>query len=295
MVILNHNLRLFIEVAEMGSITQTATKLYVSQPAISKAIKNLEEELNVKLFHRNKRTGLILTDIGHEILIIARQMQELENLLYQTTYKENNFMGGKLKIASMPILTSVFLSPVLYEFKKRYPKVSIELIEGSSIEIRKAVEEHQVDFAIASEPFDDLDFQVIFTDKMLAISKQPFQLDIIDIHSHTDNFILCRAGQETILEKHHLDRIPLEKSFIVEQAETVISLVENNNGIGILSQLVLDNTPNQLYRLPIIPKIEIKDAIIANSLDDLTPVAMEMKRMIIEYIHKKDEQNKFCL
>lgn len=71
MIMLNHNLRIFIRVAEKGSITETANELYISQPAVSKAIKILEDELNLKLFHRDKRKGLILTDIGHEILFIA--------------------------------------------------------------------------------------------------------------------------------------------------------------------------------------------------------------------------------
>lgn len=118
MIMLNHNLRIFLNVAERGSITETANELYISQPAVSKAIKNLEEELDLKLFHRDKRKGLLLTDIGKEILLIARQMAELENRMYQTAFRSNIFIGGKVKIASMPILTSVILSEVFYDFRK---------------------------------------------------------------------------------------------------------------------------------------------------------------------------------
>lgn len=118
MIMLNHNLRIFIRVAEKGSITETANELYISQPAVSKAIKILEDELNLKLFHRDKRKGLILTDIGHEILILARQMEKTENRMYQAAFRSNNFIGGKVRIASMPILTSVILSEVFYRFHK---------------------------------------------------------------------------------------------------------------------------------------------------------------------------------
>lgn len=116
MIMLNHNLRIFIRVAEKGSITETANELYISQPAVSKAIKILEDELNLKLFHRDKRKGLILTDIGHEILILARQMEKTENRMYQAAFRSNNFIGGKVRIASMPILTSVILSEVFIAF-----------------------------------------------------------------------------------------------------------------------------------------------------------------------------------
>ena len=64
MIMLNNNLHIFITAAQTGSLTEAAKKLYVSQPAISQAIKKLEEELNVKLFIRNKRSNLILTDVG---------------------------------------------------------------------------------------------------------------------------------------------------------------------------------------------------------------------------------------
>lgn len=84
--------------------------LYVIQPAISRAIKALEDELKAKLFLRDKRNGLILTDVGEKILLLARQMVDMENRIYQTGYSNNNFLGSKARIASMPILTSVILS-----------------------------------------------------------------------------------------------------------------------------------------------------------------------------------------
>lgn len=55
------------EVAKRGSVTKTANELYVSQPAVTKAVKNLERRLNLKLFHRDRRRGLILTDAGEKI------------------------------------------------------------------------------------------------------------------------------------------------------------------------------------------------------------------------------------
>lgn len=119
MIMLNHNLHIFLSVAEKGSITAAANKAYISQPAVSKAIKNLEKELNVTLFHRDKRRGLILTEVGHKILLLAEQMSDIENRIYQTAFQSNNFLGGKVKIASMPILTSVILAKVLYTFRKK--------------------------------------------------------------------------------------------------------------------------------------------------------------------------------
>ena len=74
MIMLNHNLRLFIAAAETGSLTDAAKKLYISQPAISQGIKKLEEELQVRLFIRSKRSKLLLTSVGKDILALAYQM-----------------------------------------------------------------------------------------------------------------------------------------------------------------------------------------------------------------------------
>ena len=64
-MMMSRNLEIFIKVAECGSITRVSKMLYITQPAVSNAISKLETELKVKLFFRDKRNGLLLTDVGH--------------------------------------------------------------------------------------------------------------------------------------------------------------------------------------------------------------------------------------
>lgn len=283
MIMINHNLRIFISVAEKGSFTAAADELFITQPAVSRAIKALEDELNLKLFYRDKRKGLILTDAGQKILVLARQMLDMENRIYQTAFRENNFLGGKVRIASMPILTSVILSKVFYAFQNKYPYVTLELIEGSTPEIRKAVEEHQVDFGLTASPFGELDSYKILKDRMVAISREPVSSDVpIDLSNAESKYILCRAGYETVIEELQEDKIKLPGSFVVQQAEAVINFVEQKNGIGIISEFVLNATPNSLIRLPITPSVEMDFGLIANDLNDLTPVATALINMVKE-------------
>ena len=294
MIMMNNNLRVFIQVAERGSFTQVANELYISQPAVSRAIKALEDELKVKLFFRDKRNGLILTDAGEKILLLARQMADNENRIYQTAFRENNFLGGKVRVASMPILTSVILSKVIFRFRQKYPYVTLELIEGSSSEIRKAVEEHKVDFGFTSSPFGNLDRRVMFTDRMVAVSReQNDNQKPIDLTVDTEKYILCRAGYETVIEELNAQRVKLEHCFIVQQAETVINLVKEGNGTGILSELVLNATPNELFRQSVTPPVQMDIGIIANDLSDLTPVAFTLMqcrwfRKSVRSMKKKD-------
>lgn len=291
MIMMNNNLRVFIRVAERGSFTQTANELYISQPAVSRAIKALEDELKVKLFFRDKRNGLILTDAGEKILLLARQMADNENRIYQTAFRENNFLGGKVRVASMPILTSVILSKVIFRFRQKYPYVTLELMEGSSSEIRKAVEEHKVDFGFTSSPFGNLDRRVMFTDRMVAVSReQNDNQKPIDLTVDTEKYILCRAGYETVIEELNAQRVKLEHCFIVQQAETVINLVKEGNGTGILSELVLNATPNELFRQSVTPPVQMDIGIVANDLSDLTPIALTLMQMVEEVCQEYEEK-----
>lgn len=279
MIILNNNLRIFIVVAQKKSITQAAKSLYISQPAVSKAIKNLETEFHLKLFYRSRQDGLILTESGEKILQLANQMADIENRMYQTAFEENHFMGGHLRIASIPILTSVILAKALHHFKKQHPFVTVELLEGSSLEIQKAIKEYKVDFGVTSSPFNDLEYEVLLEDKMIAISQTPLP-EVVDLYEHSEKYIFCEMGLETMMEELKSGQIDFKESLVVQSPETVIAMAANKNGIGIISELVLSSFPNALFFSEISPAVGFEIGILANDLKDLTLVALEFKRTI---------------
>ena len=163
---ISYSLRIFLQVAEVGSVTKTANALYVSQPAVTKAIRKLETELNLKLFHHDRRRNrLILTDAGEKIFLLAKQMENLEEQIYQTAFSENNFLGGKLRIASVPIATTLILS----RYREKYPAVTVELDEGTPAEIRRLLENYAVDFAVTYSPFGNFDSEILIEDEMVGI------------------------------------------------------------------------------------------------------------------------------
>lgn len=282
----NNNLKIFSAVAKNKSITKTANELFVSQPAISKAIKTLEEELQIKLFHRDKRKGLYLTSAGEKILLLVSQMEDIENKIYQTAYAENNFLGGTVKIASIPIITTMILSSAFKEFREKYPLVKVELIEGTTSEVRAAVLEHKVDFGLSTSPFQELDTKFMLLDKMCAISSQPLSKKVNLYKEPAENLIFCHAGQETAMEVlHSYNNIHFEKSFIVKQPETVVKFVENGHGIGIISDFVLSSiNQHYIYKAEIEPEIEIEIGMTAINFSELSPAAAKMKETIEEQI-----------
>lgn len=280
MIMLNNNLRIFITAAELESLTEAAKKLYVSQPAISQAIRKLEEELNVKLFIRNKRSTLKLTDAGKDILAIAYKMADLENKLYQRAYEENHLMGGMIRIASVPIGMSLILSHVLPIFKKQFPEVQIELLEGSPFEVKNMVLNFQADIGITTSPYLGLSHKLLMNDRMVSISRDDAVR--IDLRKNNKDLILCRVAKDSCLEQLAGQNIDLSHVQVVEAASTQINMIENNNGKGIISELMLSTIPNELVRGTVLPKVETEISLIAHDFDELPAAAKEISDMILQ-------------
>ena len=123
--------RVFKEVAETGNITAAAQALYISQSAVSQSIKQLESELQTRLFSRNSR-GVTLTGEGKLLYEYVRSaiglLENGEDKLSQT----RQLQMGQLTIGASDTVTSLFLLPYLDQFHKQYPAIHIQIISGRS-------------------------------------------------------------------------------------------------------------------------------------------------------------------
>ena len=290
---LNHNLKMFLAVVRNGGITEAANSLYISQPAVSQAIKSLEQALNVKLFYRDRKHGVVLTEVCEKIRLLALEMEHLEDQLYQTAYLENHFIGGNLRIGSLPVLTATLLPDPLFAFREKYPQVNVSLAEGSPRELRRMVEDRSIDLALSCSPFGKLDHEVLIHDKMVGI--QPVgaeNLDQIDLRHNTEKLILVRAGSETSNESL-IGRLRLDfsKNILTTNGSSVVSLVKSGVGSGVISEYTLDAIDPGMKRVPVVPEIRIDIGVQCCDLKDLTPVAAEFVRMLAEYTALKTARN----
>ena len=279
----NARYRAFVLAVESGSIRNASEVLGYTSSAVSQLIQSLEKELSLKLFHRDKKSGMIPTEAGKKILLLARQMEDLENRIYQTAFRENNFIGGKLRIASVPVTTTVLLSKVLRQYREAYPYVTVEIKEGSPLVVRKMVEEHAVDFAVTYAPFGNLDAEILIMDEMVGILPPDSDTEIMEIGKETEHMILCRAGMETVMERLPSEqRIDFSRSLLVQNAETVVRMVDEGNGVGLISKFTLSSMSHHLRICQIQPTLDTQIGLLAYDLADLTPVAQEFARMIRE-------------
>lgn len=281
-MILNRNLELFIKVAECGSLTKTAKTYYITQPAVSNALSKLENELGVKLFIRDKRNGLILTDIGKQILTYAKQMEDIDNRICQAAYKEKHMLGGRVRIAVLTSLVSTILSKALKEYRSLYPGIDIEIKEGTPNDIFAMIEEHSADFAISCSPFGKFHASVLVHDCIMAIYPPGIQgKNTVALDNPPDTLIINRPAYETILD--HItskDIVKFEKIISVQNAETALRMVEDGVGIGIISKYTLETLAPGYPKCPVVPEITFDIGLFANDLNDLTPAAAEFLRII---------------
>ncbi|MEM6883446.1 MAG: LysR family transcriptional regulator [Verrucomicrobiota bacterium] len=156
------HLRYFVMTAQAGSVNRASERLFVSQPAVSRQIKDLEDELGMPLFIREP-TGLSLTPAGETALVHARDiLMKAEGL--QTalkTFSENNARHS-LKVGYLPTALPGFLATGMRRFKQQVSGVELQITEMSPVEQEEALRDGKIDLGLIGDPEDHLrrEFQV---------------------------------------------------------------------------------------------------------------------------------------
>lgn len=144
-------LEYFCSVCYYKSITRAADELHVSQPAISTAIKDLENEYDVSLFHRIGKK-LILTSEGEifydKALDLLKHVEAVSQELWDLGQRDRT-----IKIGIPPMISTIFFPQMLVEFNRFHPDISVELFELGSIKAGKMVENEVLDIAIVNMGF----------------------------------------------------------------------------------------------------------------------------------------------
>ncbi len=162
-----------IELSKSLNFSQVAEQLGISQPALSKQILNLENELGVKLFDR-RTSPLTLTPAGEYFIREAQELVYQEDQLMRSLQDYKRGERGKLTIGISPFRCLYYVADVLKRFRERYPDVQVTLHEAGSDLLRQEATEGKFDFAIVNLPVDEsvLDVTPLEPDTMvLAVPK----------------------------------------------------------------------------------------------------------------------------
>ncbi|MCI8297699.1 MAG: LysR family transcriptional regulator [Lachnospiraceae bacterium] len=143
--------RIFYEVAKTGNISKAAKELYISQPAISKAISKLEDSLKVSLFTRSSR-GVHLTPEGELLFGYVQTAFQALDLGEQELKRIQEFNIGHLKIGVSNTLCKYILLPYLKNFIEQYPHIKITIEGQATAKTISMLEQHMLDVGLVAEP-----------------------------------------------------------------------------------------------------------------------------------------------
>ncbi|MCM1236100.1 MAG: LysR family transcriptional regulator [Ruminococcus flavefaciens] len=144
-------LRYFLEIAREENMTRAAEILHISQPTLSKQMKELEQELGKKLFRRGS-TSMKLTDEG---MLLRRRAEDILDMVDKTTAEFmslNEINGGDVYIGCAESYQIRYLAQVIKDFRKQYPLMQYHLLSGNTENVAERLDRGLLDFAVIVEP-----------------------------------------------------------------------------------------------------------------------------------------------
>lgn len=245
-------LRYLLAIVDNGlNITAASEKLFTSQPGVSKQIRLLEEELDLRLFERKGRSLASVTPAGEEVVARARSiLQEIENIrtLALNTRHEAE---GTLAIATTHTQARYVLPDVVAEFRDRYPNVTLELHQGTSEQIADMVQARQIDFAIATggqDLFSDLVMlpcyrwdRVILVprDHELAQLDEPLTLETLARYPLV-TYVFSFSGESSLKRAFAAEGLTPDVVFTARDADVIKTYVRMGMGVGIVASMAHD-------------------------------------------------------
>lgn len=188
---LNH-LRVFCEVAECLSVTQAANRLYRTQPALSRTLSELEQELGVTLFFRLGRK-LVLTPEGEELHARARAVLAEASDLVERAQEFSSGTPSMLRVGAMSISLERIVAPIVLEFARSRPDVGLRIVEADAPDLASLVEAGHLNLAFTRD---------ITSDSLTSTRLFPMHLVAVVPASH-------RLASQSAIDVCELEREPL--------------------------------------------------------------------------------------
>ncbi|MFV5642851.1 LysR family transcriptional regulator [Acinetobacter oleivorans] len=245
-------LEIFALIAELKSFTATAEKLGISQSAVSHALKSLEQQWGINLISRTQ-SDIELTTTGQQLLTHVKELLSIANTLEKEVAAIHGLNEGTLRIGSFGASSSIYLLPEILEtFRQRYPKIEIYIDEGEDKEVAQWLLERRIEVGFLIMPDERFDTFPLIEDRFVALMPSGYplaqQLYIDPAQLENCPFIMTMAGSryqvELILKNFN---VKPDIKFYVSQILSIVSMVHNQLGVSIVSDMVITKELLSLY------------------------------------------------
>lgn len=234
--------RVFYTVAKCGSLTKAAEELYISQPAVSQAIKQLETQLGGQLFNRTHK-GMELSETGGKQIFnsVEKALKLFDEA--ESKYAElKDSATGVIRICASDTVSTHFLLPIIKEYHKKYPDVNLVLQNGTSAETIDLLKNKKGDIGLVNLPVDDSDVNLINTVMQLHdtfVCSDAFKeltASEVDLKRLQDYPLLMlelsTATRQAIVSFAHSQGIHLHPEIELASLELMCELAKNGIGIA---------------------------------------------------------------
>jgi DNA-binding transcriptional LysR family regulator len=242
-----YQLEVLLAVVKTGSFTKAGELLLASQSGVSHTIADLEKELGVLLFSRN-RTGVKLTETGERIVTHALEIFNQTEQINQVAAVAKGIQSGTIRIGSFPSFSTNVIPGIFQAFRNHYPNVELLLFEGSYAEIEAWIKAGAVDLGFLSNPCDGVEIKQLVRDPLVAVLPATHSLgrhDILSIEQlEHQPFLLLKSGCEHLVISAFQEKaLCLNTQFEVADNATIISMVEAGIGVTIVPSMILPVNP----------------------------------------------------
>jgi LysR family cys regulon transcriptional activator len=245
-------LRYLLAIADSGlNITAASERLYTSQPGISKQLKLLEQELKVQLFTRKGKSLAAITPAGQDVIARARkimhEVQNIRSLASDLSGEEE----GTLSIATTHTQARYVLPEIIRAFRERYPKINLELHQGTSEQIAELVANDAVDFAIATSSqnlFPGLVLlpcfhwdRIVLVPKDHELADKEGQLDLPMLANHPlVTYVFSLTGESSFKNAFAEHGLEPDVVFTARDADIIKTYVRMGIGVGVVAGLAYE-------------------------------------------------------
>ena len=246
-------LQYFVMVVQQSSFSEAAKKLHLSQPSLSKAIKNLESEVGFRLLERTTKR-VQLTESGSVIYERALQILHEADILQQEI-KEVKWTGsGSVQIGMIESVKN-WLPSILLRYQRDFPSMHVKLIEVlSRSDVERALRQYTVHACLTNQFIEASDIVTtsLYQEKLAVVMHPEHRLagkefiTLADLEDET--FIVTSVGLQTrqdIFAAFAEEGVRMNMCYEVERFETIVELVRENIGISIIPQNYFANRPDK--------------------------------------------------
>ena len=266
----------FLAAAECGSLTRAAEKLNYTASGVSQLISAMESDFGFLLLKRTTR-GVVLTAEGEKMLPAVRAFLSQENRMHELAANINGLDIGLINIAAYSSIATHWLPKVIADFKKKYPNININLMEGVRQEVLKWIEDGRADIGLLSGGDDiDYDWIPLADDPMIAVlpkdhplaDAEEFPLD----RCEQEEFIMPAMGKDEDVMKmlNKYDIVP-NIVYSTNESFSAWALIENGLGISITNELLMHGWDCDVAKIPVSPPEKITLGMILPSVKHASP------------------------